>query len=304
MKHNGRPSQTATLLGCTLAAISAVLVSFALFRDPEPKIIHTEPSEFGAVLVIEEHGQRCMEFNEVEDDGRQSCFDLDAPEKMVFSYTRMMTTALFLKPDPANILVIGLGGGTLPLALKQILPETVIDTVEIDPAVVRVAERYFGYRQGPRQRLFVDDGRAFIERAQREGREYDMVMLDAFDTDYIPSHLLTREFLLTVRSILSSDGVLVANTFTNSHMYDRESATYAAVFGDFFNLRDGNRVLIASRGALPDQTTLDKNARRMADTLATFGIDAKQALQKFSRKRDWKEDAAVLTDSTGPSSSA
>lgn len=61
-----------------------------------------------------------------------------------------------------------------------------------------------------------------------------MVMLDAFDVDYIPAHLLTAEFFQQVRDILAPDGVLVANTFTNSTMYERESATYAAVFGEFF----------------------------------------------------------------------
>src|SRR5690606_7032866 len=125
-----------------------------------------------------------------------------------------------------------------------------------DPAVARVAERYFGYKQGPRQRLFIEDGRAFVERARREGRQYDMVMLDAFDVDYIPPHLLTRQFLEEVRAILSPDGVLVANTFTRSRMYDQESATYAAVFGGFFNLRAGNRVIIASRKPLPDHAHL------------------------------------------------
>src|SRR5690606_24834647 len=115
----------------------------------------------------------------------------------------MMTSALFLMPDPKSVLIIGLGGATIPQALHSILPNAVIDTVEIDPAVVKVAENYFGYRPGPRQRVFVEDGRAFIERAHREGRHYDMIMLDAFDTDYIPAHLLTREFLEHVRAILS-----------------------------------------------------------------------------------------------------
>src|SRR5690606_35977973 len=134
--------------------------------------------------------------------------------------TRMMTSALFVKPDPEKILMVGLGGATMPRSLEKILPGAVIDTVEIDPAVVRIAERFFGYEQGPRQRLFVEDGRAFVERAHRQGRTYDMVMLDAFDVDYIPAHLLTVEFLKHVHAILSPDGVLVANTFTRSRMYE------------------------------------------------------------------------------------
>ena len=296
MRFNNPRFRWAALLGLALAACSAVLVTYSLSGSLAPRLVHTEPSEFAPVLVIDEYGQRCMNFEKIKDRGRQTCFDLSAPEKMVFDYTRMMTSALFVKPDPRNVLMVGLGGATIPLALEKILPTVVIDTVEIDPAVLRVAERYFGYKQGPRQRVFVDDGRAFIEQAQREGRTYDMVMLDAFDVDYIPPHLLTREFFRQVHAILSPDGVLVANTFTRSTMYERESATYAAVFGDFFNLRAGNRVIIASRGPLPDDDTLKRNADALAKALEPFGIDVERELQRFSRHRDWSADAAVLTD--------
>src|SRR5690606_23072107 len=177
-----------------------------------------------------------------------------------FAYTRMMTSALFVKPQPRNVLIVGLGGATIPMALEKILPDAIIDTVEIDPSVVRVAERYFGYNQGPRQGEFVDGGRAFVERAQSEGRQYDMVMLDAFDVDSIPPHLLTREFLQYLRAIMSPYGVLVANTFPISLIHDQESATRAAVFGDFIYLRAVNRMIIATRGELPDNETLKQNA--------------------------------------------
>lgn len=296
MKPKRRHPQYITVLGCVLAACAAVLVTYSLFTASATRLIHTEPSKFAPVLVFEEYGERCMNFDEIESYGRQTCVDLDEPDKMVFAYTRMMTSALFVKPKPRNVLIIGLGGATIPRALEKILPDAVIDTVEIDPAVVRVAERFFGYKQGPRQRVFVEDGRAFVERAHREGRKYDMVMLDAFDVDYIPAHLLTLEFLRHVYAILSPDGVLVANTFTNSQMYDQESATYAAVFGDFFNLRAGNRVIIATRGDLPSDEALAQNASALAETLAPFGIDAMRELQRFSRARDWNEGAAVLTD--------
>ncbi|NYT63392.1 fused MFS/spermidine synthase [Alcaligenaceae bacterium] len=291
-----RGSGYRALLGVALAACSAVLISYSLSSASGVKLIHTEPSTFAPVLVIEEQGQRCMNFTEIQDDGRQTCFNLAKPDEMVFEYTRMMTSALFVMPEPRNVLIIGLGGATVPLALEKILPDAVIDTVEIDPAVVRVAENYFGYKPGPRQRVFVDDGRAFVERAHEQGRQYDMVMLDAFDVDYIPAHLLTQEFLQHVHAILAPNGVLVANTFTNSHMYDQESVTYAAVFGNFFNLRNGNRVLIASRGSLPTDDVLARNAVALADTLAPFGIIAGQELRYFSRKQDWDQGAAVLTD--------
>src|SRR3546814_467511 len=176
-------------LAAVVALIGGIWLSLA---DGGARLVHTEPSEFAPVVVYDEAGVRCMSFNSMDDTGRQTCFQLTDPDKMVFEYTRMMASALLVQPDPENILVIGLGGGTLPTALAGILPDTVIDSVEIDPAVLRVAKTYFDYQPGPRQRVFVEDGRQFIERAVREGAIYDMVMLDAFDVDYIPAHLLTE----------------------------------------------------------------------------------------------------------------
>ena len=45
----------------------------------------------------------------------------------------MMLGALLLNPDPHSILIIGLGGGTLPRTLEKLLPQADIDVVEIDP---------------------------------------------------------------------------------------------------------------------------------------------------------------------------
>lgn len=286
-----------------LLAVSALVLVLTGQRagsdTSEARLLHIEPSEFAPVVVFEQYGERCMNFTEIESSGQQTCFQLDDPDKMVFAYTRLMASALLAKPDPASVLIIGLGGGTLPVALHKLLPEAVIDTVELDPAVLRVAQRFFGYETGPRQRVHVEDGRAFVERAGREGRRYDMVMLDAFGVDYIPAHLLTLEFLRHVRSILAPGGLVVANSFTRSRMYERESATYAAVFGEFFNLRSGlggNRVIIASAGSLPDETLLQRNAAMLAERLKPFGIDAEDAVSRFSIVRGGHEDAEVLRD--------
>ena len=95
------------------------------------------------------------------------------------------------------------------------------------------------------------DGRVYIKRAMREGTKYDTVMLDAFDHEYIPEHLLTREFLTEAKSLLTPQGVLIGNTFSSSKLYDHESTTYAAVFGSFFNLKRENRVIVARPAGLP-----------------------------------------------------
>lgn len=279
-----------------LALIIAGAALLLLRGNGGPELIHSEDSQFGKLLVFEENGERCMNFNSMHDVGRQTCMSLEHPGQLVFSYTRMMMTALYINPKPRNILIVGLGGATLQKTLAALLPDTVIDTVEIDPAVGNVAARYFGYQQGPRQRLFLEDGRAYIERAHRDGLQYDMVMLDAFDVDYIPEHLMTLEFLQHVRGILAPGGVAVANTFTNSQLYERESATYATVFGEFFNLQTGNRVIVAVNGELPGRDELARNAEALDAVLGPLGVNTKEALDLYSRRQAAASEAPVLRD--------
>ena len=61
--------------------------------------------------------------------------------------------------------------------------------------------------------------------------KYDLVVLDAFNSEYIPFHLMTKEFLEEVRGVLADQGVVVANVFQNNRLFDAELATYLAVFG-------------------------------------------------------------------------
>jgi len=272
-----------------LPALVLILACAALFpflpsAQIGPRLLHSEPSQFGEVLVFEQNGERCLNFNSMVDVSRQTCMSLEDPDALLFSYTRMMVSTLYVQPNPGTILIVGLGGATLQKTLAGLLPDAVIDTVEIDPAVVNVAESWFGYRQGPRQRLFVEDGRAYIEQAQRTGKQYDMVMLDAFDTNYIPRHLTTVEFLTQVKAILAPDGIVVANTFTSSRLYDQESATYAAVFGEFFNLRRNNRVIVAAKEELPPDAVIARQAETWEPRLARLGIDKDQALRWFSER--------------------
>lgn len=279
----------------------AVVSALAIGANAQAqKLVHSERSMYREVLVYESKAERCMCFTKDCRIGRQSCMDVKRPDRIVMNYPQMMLGALFLQPEPRSVLVIGLGGGTIPRALTQLIPHATIDVVEIDPAVVRVAKDYFGFVESSKVRSFAQDGRVFVKRALREQRKYDLVMLDAFDHEYIPEHLLTREFIQETRRLLSSNGVLVANTFSSSRLYDHESATYAAVFPTFFNLKRDNRIIIASAAPLPFEAQLRANADHFNAAFDRLDIDVDRLLPLFSTKQDWRKDARVLTDQFSP----
>ncbi|MCR9279270.1 MAG: fused MFS/spermidine synthase [Pseudomonadaceae bacterium] len=295
-------------LGITLAAL---MILTSVSRSADAKIVHRERSLYSTVLVNKTDNILCLAFSIKRDQRNQSCIDTRAPRDMVFSYTRMMMATLLFNPEPRRVLVIGLGGGTLPSAIAELYPDVIIDAVEIDSAVVEVARNFFNYRPHPGTSVTVADGRLFVKRraslrARQEVQKdpgYDLVLLDAFNGDYIPEHMMTREFLTELRSIMSDDGILAANTFALSDLYHHESATYASVFGQFHNFRlpeTGNRVIITGKDDLPNPVALADRAAELDTRLSRYGIFLTDYLELIEGEQDWKTDARVLTDQYSP----
>ena len=290
--------------------LAPLAAAAALAATPLPSlgagtVLHREQSLYQNILVVREPTRLCLRFSVRRQTRNQSCVDPEDGRRMVFAYTRMMMALLLLEPAPERILVAGLGGGTLPAALAALLPEAAIDVVEIDPAVVAVAERYFGFATTARLRVVVADARVFVKRALARDDRYHAVLLDAYGGDYIPEHLLTREFLAEVRGLLGVGGVVAANTFSASRLYHHESATYQAVFGTFFNFKapgSGNRIVLAANGSLPPTAVLEANAAAWRAPLAAYGvpIDSYPALLAAATAVDWDAAARPLTDQYAP----
>jgi hypothetical protein len=123
------------------------------------------------------------------------------------------------KPTRARIGVVGLGTGSL--ACHGVEGER-WTFFEIDPAVERLAEDpalFTFLRDCPsQQRVVLGDGRLSLQRAQRAS--FDMLILDAFSSDAIPVHLITREAVALYRSKLAPDGILlfhISNRYLDLH---------------------------------------------------------------------------------------
>ena len=284
---------------CLLSLVTAALPPFS-----EARIIHRERSLYSTILVDQQGPLICLQFSVRKDQRNQSCMDRNHPRRMVFPYAKMMMTSLLLVPEPGSILVGGLGGGTLPVALAELFPEAIIDVIEIDPAVLTVAETYFDFQSSEHMTVILKDARVFTKRAASEERRYDLVMLDAFNGDYIPEHLMTLEYLEETRELLAPEGVLVANTFAISRLYDHESVTYAQVFGEFINLRSGtsaNRVILATRnGALPDRDLMLERAAKLDPRLRPYDVRLKGFISSLRTDIDWNPEVRILTDQYAP----
>jgi spermidine synthase len=76
--------------------------------------------------------------------------------------------------------------------------------------------------------------------------------------------------------------------------------TYRSVFGDFYNLRHNNRIILASNGPLPAFATIQQNSGPFAAPFAALGFAADEQLRSFSTAVDWNPQARVLTDQYSP----
>jgi spermidine synthase len=261
--------------------VAATVAAFDRRSAAAETIVHVERSAWQTITVADSATRRCLRFGPGAEALLQSCKLLARPEHLAFDYTRAMVAALLLwQPEPGRVLLIGVGGGSIPAALASVRPDVSIDAVDIDEAVLRIARQYFGLVPGPRLRLHAADGAAWIASARARGETFDAVLLDAFDSEGVPPALFSDTFLADVRGVLAPGGVFLANTFVRAASYGRETAAAERVFGRFLDLRlrtaGGNRVLIAAsqRERLPEAKALTARLPAQRESLARLGIDA------------------------------
>ncbi|MFZ5637156.1 MAG: spermidine synthase [Pseudomonadota bacterium] len=238
------------------------------------RIVYRQKSMYRDILVTENAEHRCLSF--ARRHGLQTCVYRESPDLLAVPYTRGVFAGLLANPRARRVLVIGLGGGVIPRAMRRIDPALRIDVVELDPAVVDVAKRYFGYREDPRLRTHIGDGRVFVRRSARRGERYDLIVIDAYERVYVPEHLMTREFVGEVRSLLAPGGVVASNTFAVGPLAPYEAATYQSVFGEtrVVDMTLGNRIILAGRDGLPSPEAMRARGERMQDRLFRVGIVA------------------------------
>lgn len=285
------------------STLCLLLLALATASDASPRRIHSERSLYRNIVVTEDAGRRCLKFTVRREEHDQSCQYVADPQRLVFPYARMMFASMLANPRPRRVLMVGLGGGSIPTVLQRLAPGASVDVVEIDDAVVRVAERFFRFRQTDTMKVSVVDARVFVKRALQRNQRYDLILLDAFTGDYIPEHLMTKEFLLECRQLLTPDGVLAANTFAVSELYHHESTTYQAAFGEVLTLRSPdslNRIIVVTRGPLPTAAVMRARARTFAPAMARHGIEIEQFARDITTAVTWRRDARVLTDQYSP----
>lgn len=156
------------------------------------------------IRVEEDEEARYMYF----DRTLQSAMNLKDPTALRLLYSRYTSVGFAFRPDAKRMLIIGLGGGSIPKKVQKAFPALEVDVVEIDPEVVQIAKSQFNVRESKTLHLYTQDGRLFLTRTKNQ---YDIILLDAYYADAMPFHLATKEFFELAQRKLTPNGIIVAN---------------------------------------------------------------------------------------------
>jgi spermidine synthase len=225
----------------------------------EPRVVFETKSEYERIYVVDEGTLRYLRFDAPDGDD-QSVVDLARPTALPMEYIRLALHGLADTRGRTRALVVGIGGGSYVGALRRLAPAMEVDAVDIDPGVVDVARRFFGFSPDERTHVFIEDGAAFV---RREGPVYDLVLLDAYGAGGVPAALATDAFFAAVARRLAPGGVVVANLSVDG---DAERALLAGLARAFTALgcawtSDRSNLLVYARSTALELRGAGREAR-------------------------------------------
>jgi len=146
--------------------------------------------------------------------------------KLISDYTRYMAAGLLLTPRlrderKAEVLILGVGGGSLLMYMRSVYPNCLITAVDISQTMIDVAKRFFGLVEDERMKLVCQDAIEFIlgegKAAPNERKRYDVIVVDASESDksrgqtFPTLAMSTPEFYEKATGMLTNEGILITN---------------------------------------------------------------------------------------------
>ncbi|WP_232786597.1 fused MFS/spermidine synthase [Achromobacter sp. DH1f] len=175
------------------------------------------------------------------------------PDALDLEYTRMMMGFVLFTPTPADILMVGLGGGSLAKFCYRYLVRSRIEVVKIDPGVIALRDAFLVPRDDDRFQMVQADAADHLRELQDAA---DVLLLDGFGDADIPDALCSAEFYADCHEALRNDGILVIN-FQLNHPDHREylDRVRASFGSSMFEVMDDdmtNSFVFACKGELLD----------------------------------------------------
>ena len=216
----------------------------------------------------------------------QSAMRLAVPNQLELTYTRCMMGFLLFHPNPANILMIGLGGGSLAKFVYHRLHRTQTIVIEVNPVVVVTARNYF----------FVPPDDERLQVLIAEGSEYiashpastDVLMVDGFDDGCQVASLCTQDFYNHARAVLKRNGVLVVNLLSRDRRFQNYMRRIESSFSGYVSTLaadpHGNLIAFAFRQN-PGRRVWEDLPKRAKKLESEFALPFTEFVKKLQRPK-------------------
>ena len=201
-----------------------------------------------------------------------SRIDLINPLNLISPYTQTaFMTSCWGTTTPKRIYIAGFGGGCLGQVFHHYFPKAVIDGSEVDPAMLRVAETYFGVTFDTRYDVRSGDGREDLESREPP---YDIIIIDVFfGNGTHANHLATSEFFEMCSRKLTANGVLCVNIIEKDPFHKNKIAAIESAFDYCYGWNvNGARVTFASQEPLNREEFLARLSQFVETENLTFPV--------------------------------
>ncbi|GLS03058.1 hypothetical protein GCM10007860_02010 [Chitiniphilus shinanonensis] len=253
-----------------------------------------------APCVVQGAGHRTLQFDLTAIQSRMALKD---PLHLVLSYTRSMLAFRLFVPDPGQVVMVGLGGGSLAKYCYHALPGTATTVCEIDARVIALRDQFHVPPDDERFQVVCADGADYLRRRHAD---VDVLLVDGFDSRGIHPSLCTEAFYRGCLDCLTPNGVAVFNllgTDDNAGIYihrlckafadqvvvirAEDSANYIVLASPSGQLRQTPDEVVLAQGALLETVTgyqFGQYARRLIVNRQLYA-QAEQVVEAFDAQR-------------------
>ncbi len=275
---------------CLLLFFCAVIDSACFGFKAHSEDIEVVESNYNTIIIHERLPYISMRFGYNTKLYTESVFNTQDPLELPVKYTQFMGVGLAYTPELSNLLEIGSGGGRFSSYMATTIgSRAMITTVELDPEVISLSEKYFELSERSNLAIENSDGRLFLVRNRGQ---YDAIFIDAYRGPFVPFHLLTKEFYELVSNRLKESGVLVQNVEPSTMLFDAALTTIGSVFDNLdIYVAGGNVVVVAYDGPERVRSQLAARARTFDSA-----FEPRYSLQQMLRDRRIVDQSKIEAD--------
>lgn len=181
-----------------------------------PQVIYEGDSDFnGHIKVLEKDGVRKLY---VGNTLQSITHTTQVAKKMCWG--KIVDLISEAQPSAMNIMLLGLGGATIPWLLSEKFPNAKVTTVEIDKTMVEVSKKYFNIGELSNLRIINDDALRVVSNPHEYGLldgSFDVIIVNIYQGEKYPDLGSTGNFFAGIKKLLSQKGLAIFNRLYLKH---------------------------------------------------------------------------------------